>query len=169
MKLSKKLLHAASLGLLSLALSLYAPLLAQTSEEKVIPTEVSQPPYAVGDLVVKQGHYIERGGEQAAINLRLENNQVRVYWIDADGLIADAEAQTGSIHIKGTGVKGNPYQQLQPLAGNSGLAGQRAIFPPHNFFTRLVLVDSASGASKTHTFRYTPAMNTATMPAIASE
>jgi hypothetical protein len=152
--------------LCGLALSLSGSL--QATEPKVIPTEISQPPYAVGDLVVQQGHYIHRGAEQTSVNFRLEDNSVRIYWIDTDGLIAEAEASSGSVHLKGSNVRGNPYQSFEPLSDNTGLAAPRRIFPPHDFFVRLVLKKDAESEPEAYGFHYNTNMDKEIDPTIGS-
>lgn len=169
MKLISQTTRLCALTLAVLGLCSGTPLLAQETEEKVIPTEVSEPPYSVGDLVVKQGYYIEQGNDQPRINFRLENNQIRIYWIDADGLIAEAGAVGGSINFEGPSVRGNPFHRLQPLPEKSGLAGQRPVFPPHTFFVRLVLEQSGAAQPAAYSFRYNPALDQATEPTAAAK
>ena len=46
-------------------------------EEPVeLPTEVSEPPYELGDLVTEQGYYVDRGEEEPRINLRIVDNRL---------------------------------------------------------------------------------------------
>lgn len=169
MKLISNSIRLSALALATLGLISSASLSAEQVEEKVIPTEVSEPPYSVGDLVVEQGYYIEQGKDQARINFRLENNQIRIYWIDSDGLIAEAEAAGGSINFEGPSVKGNPYHRLLPLSKKSGLAGQRPVFPPHSFFVRLVLEQSNATEPTAYSFRYNPALDQSTDPTAAAK
>lgn len=139
-------------------------LLAQEadSEEKVIPTEVSQPPYEVGDLVYVQGYYIERE-DQTSINLRFIENKIRIYWIDEDGLIAEPEAHEGNIRFKGS-VRGKPFNGLSLLNNEPALGAAGLITAPHIFNVILNLKSLESGALETYTFRYLSSMDEKKQP-----
>ena len=65
---------------------------------QIVPTEISDPPYAVGQLPSTQGYYIKRP-EQTSINYRIVENKIRVYWIDENGLIAEPELTLGNVRF----------------------------------------------------------------------
>ncbi len=127
-------------------------------EEKVIPTEISEPPYQVGQLPSQQGYYIERPG-QTSINFRIVANKMRVYWIDADGLIAEPESIAGNARLNGK-PKIRSYYNLQPISAAAGLGGEGIVRPPHFFNVVLYLKQSEDGAGEVHTFRYLMSMDT---------
>ena len=128
------------------------------AEEIVIPTEISEPPYEVGELPSTQGYYIERG-DQTTINFRIVNNRMRVYWIDENGLIAEPESTGGSVRLKGK-PKIRSYFALAPVAGDAGLGSTGIVKPPHLFTVFLSLKQADSDELTTNSFRYTIAMNT---------
>ncbi len=143
------------LGLFALASSsLLCAADAEVVEEKVIPTEISEPPYEVGDLVVEQGYYIERGEDATRINLRIVDNSFRLYWIDADGLIAEPEAKVATVHLQGS-FRGLPYHRLEKLPDDAGLGAQSIVLAPHIYNLILAIEDPAGGEPSTYRFRYT--------------
>ena len=155
--------------LLALTLALFAlslPLSAEETvpagaaaevEEKEIPTEISEPPYEVGQLPSKQGYYIERAG-QTSINFRIVANKMRVYWIDADGLIAEPESTAGNVRLKGK-PKIRSYFGLNSTGVGAGLGGEGFVKPPHYFNVVLYLEQSEGGEGNVHTFRYLLSMD----------
>ena len=169
MKLPSQLLLTATLSLYMLGIGSIAGLEAQTAEGKVIPTEVSEPPYKVGDLVVQQGYYIDQGNDQPRLNFRFENNQIRIYWIDADGLIAEAKATAGSVHFDKESVRGNPNYPLNPLPEKTGLASVRPVIPPHNFQVRLLIKSSEEAEATAYRFKYSLKMDQAIDPTSKSK
>jgi len=149
-----------------LILGFSSVLLAQESaevEEKVIPTEMSEPPYELGDLCSEQGYYIDRGEDQTQINFRLVGNKPKVYWIDEDGLIAEPEAKSGSLRIWGAGFDGRPYYNFESIDDGVGLGSEKILPPPHIFNAVLVLEDE-SGKLDTHSFHYTVKLDKAVDP-----
>ncbi len=131
------------------------------NEEKVLPTEVSEAPYEVGQLPAEQGYYIDRGDELTQINFRIVNTQMRVYWIDADGLIAEPEAKAGNVRFTGT-VRGRAYYGLERISGDVGIGSPAVIPAPHIFNIILTLEDGDN--STTYNFRYTANMDKASIP-----
>lgn len=154
-----------SISLLALLVAL--PLFAQT-EEVVIPTEVSQPPYEIGNLVTEQGYYIERGEEESRINFRIVENKLRLYWIDKNGLIADPEAQAATVRFSGS-VRGQAYHRLDILPEGSGLGSSRIVVPPHLYNVILVFPAVEGEEPVSHNFRYTPSMDVEVDPAADTE
>jgi hypothetical protein len=153
------------------ALSFSASLQAaevEPAEEKVIPTEISEPPYEVGNLVTEQGYYIERDEDQTSINVRIVGNKLRLYWIDADGLIAEPEASVATVRLTGS-VRGRPYHRLNRLSDDAGLGAPGFLPPPHLFNVILVIENPESDDPVTHTFRYVPAFDKAVDPTVSSE
>jgi len=151
---------------LSLPVSVFGQ--AAEPEEAVIPAEVSEPPYEVGDLVTESGHYIERGEEEPKINLRIVGNKFRVYWIDANGLIAEPEFAKASIRLAGS-VRGRSYHYLRTLPEGSGLGSLGLVAPPHIYNVTLVLIpDEEDKEATTYSFRYTPELDAETDPTVES-
>lgn len=151
-----------------LCLSLPVSAFAQEAkpEEVVIPAEVSEPPYEIGDLVTESGHYIERGEEESKINLRIVDNKFRLYWIDANGLIAEPEFKKATVRMTGS-VRGRPYHYLQALPEGSGLGSPGILVPPHLYNATLVLIpDDESKEPTTYSFRYTPELDVETDPTV---
>ncbi len=147
------------LALFALSLPLSADETAPVEvEEKVIPTEISEPPYEVGQLPSQQGYYIEREG-QTSINFRIVANKMRVYWIDEDGLIAEPEATVGNVRFSGLSKK-RDYFGLTPLAGDVGLGSEGIVRLPHLFNVVLYLKTGESETGESHTFRYLISMDT---------
>ena len=125
-------------ALAALSLSISAQQLVPAEvEDKLIPTEISEPPYPVGQLPSQQGDYIERIG-QKSINCRIVANKIRIYWIDADGLIALPESTAGNLRLYDK-PKIRPYFNLQPISSAAGLGGERIVRPPHFFNVVLYL------------------------------
>ncbi|MGJ8654311.1 MAG: hypothetical protein ACSHX8_13715 [Opitutaceae bacterium] len=136
------------------------------AEEFVMPTEISEAPYEVGQLPMEQGYYIGRGEEATKINFRIVDNKPRLYWIDENGLIAKPEASVASIRLTGQ-VRGRPYQQLTKLGGDAGLGGAGIIPAPHIFRVDLVIIDPKDPTKKVaHNFRYSAEMDIAKKPEI---
>lgn len=133
---------------------------ASTEEAKAIPTEVSVAPYEVGQLPAKQGYYIDQGGE-TQINFRIVENQMRVYWIDADGLIAKPEAKVGNVRFTSS-VRGRAFYGLEAISGDASV-GSPAIIPAPHIFNSILTLENA-GKSTTHNFRYTADMDTPSIP-----
>lgn len=132
--------------------------------EVEIPTEVSEPPYEVGDLIVETGYYIERGDEEPKINLRIEGNNFRLYWIDANGLIAEPEYADAVVRLTGS-VRGRPYHKMELLPGGAGLGSSILVVPPHIFNVVLVLLPEEEDTEPTiYSFRYTPELDVVTDP-----
>ena len=158
---------------LSLACSLFA-LVAQAEdaapvEEKVIPTEISEPPYEVGELVTESGYYIKRGEDETQINFRIVGNKLRVYWIDTDGLIAEPEAAVGTVRFTGS-VRGRPYHRLNKLSVDAGLGAAGVVPPPHIFNVTLVIENPEDPKDLAqYSFRYVATMDQETDPSAATE
>lgn len=140
-------------GLIGCALSLGA------AEEKEIPTEISEPPYTIGDLVSVQGYYIERA-DAPAINFRVVDNKIRIYWIDAHGLIAEPESVAGTVRFTGT-VRGRSYHRVAKLTDEAGLGASSLALAPHIYNVILTLEKPDSDGPESHRFRYVSSMNKA--------
>lgn len=136
---------------------------AAEGEAPEIPTEVSEPPYAVGDLVVEQGYYIDRGEGMSRINLRFEGNKFRLYWIDENGLIAEPEASEAFVRLVGS-VRGRSYHKLSPLTEGGGLGAPGIMVPPHTYSLILHIPETSDRAEMTQNFRYSPSMDKAVDP-----
>lgn len=148
------------------ALCLFLPFSAHSQDVEAVevPTEVSEPPYEVGDLVTEQGYYIDPGKDQPKINLRIVGNKFHLYWIDENGLIAEPEFQKAVARLTGS-VRGRPYHNLTPLPGGAGLGSPGLVVPPHIYNVALVLIPADEGAEPiTHSFRYTAAFDIETDP-----
>lgn len=125
--------------------------------EKVIPTEISHPPYEVGNLVTEKGYYIKRG-EAPSINFRIAENKIRIYWIDEDGLIAEPGFEVATVRFTGTQQARN-YHRAELLPQKAGLGSPTIVPPPHTFNVVIVLGEEGDPDQETHAFRYVPAMN----------
>lgn len=147
-------LHIFPIGLALVLFCLFAQ-----AEEKEIPTEISQPPYEVGDLVTEQGYYIDRGEDLPKVNFRIVDNRLRVYWIDADGLIAEPEHAKASVRFTGS-FRGRAYHGLTTLPSGVGLGSAGIIPPPHIFNVILVFPPVDDGEPASHSFRYVHKMDT---------
>ena len=146
------------LNITLLAFLTYLPLSAQM-EEKVIPTEISQPPYAIGNLVVEQGYYIDRGAELPRINFRIVDNLVRVYWIDEDGLIAEPEFNSAIVRFNLTvRTSRRDYFHLTMLPGSSGLGSPGVALPPHLYNVVLVFPADEGEEPLSYSFFYNSSM-----------
>lgn len=139
------------------------PAASSGEEVPAIPTEVSEPPYAVGDLVVEQGYYIDRGEGQTRINLRLVENVFRLYWIDENGLIAEPEAASAVVRLVST-VRVRDFHNLSPLPEGAGLGAPALVYPPHTFNLVLYIPEAPDRPEFTHGFRYAPSMDNAVDP-----
>lgn len=132
-------------------------------DEAVIPTKIAEPPYKIGDLPSQQGYYIQSEG-QTSINFRIVDNKIRLYWLDANGLIAEPKASAGNIRVKGK-PKIRSFYALAPLAGEAGLGSEAIVRLPHLFNVILYLNNAATEDGDLYTFRYVPSMSVA----VASE
>jgi hypothetical protein len=156
LKLMKSRIPALCLALLALSCPLGAE--EVVAEEKVIPTEISEPPYQVGELPTEQGYYIERAG-QTSINFRIVSNRMRVYWIDEDGLIAEPEATAGNVRFT-VRSKQRDFYNLSPLPGDVGLGSAGFVRLPHLFNMVLFLKNGESEGGDSYAFRYLISMDT---------
>ena len=134
-------------------------LFGQESEEVVIPTEISQPPYQVGNLISEQGYYIANG-DGSSINFRIVDNKIRIYWLDVNKLIMEPAAATASVRFTGS-VKGRSFHQAVSLQGDVGLGSPAIMPPPHIYNVILALQDESGETYTSHAFRYTPDMDVA--------
>lgn len=124
---------------------------------QILPTEISDPPYAVGQLPSTQGYYIKRP-EQTSINYRIVENKIRVYWIDENGLIAEPELTLGNVRFKGLSKKRN-FFALDLLPSGAGLGSEGIVKPPHVFNVALYLGSESGETSESYSFRYLAAMD----------
>ncbi|MEM8867497.1 MAG: hypothetical protein AAGC73_04445 [Verrucomicrobiota bacterium] len=163
-----KTLRAPSILVLAMFMTL-SPLAGQTEseeEEKVFPTEVSDPPYEVGDLIVETGHYIDRGEELPSINFRIVQGKVEVFWIDSDGLVVEPESKKGSVRFTGS-VRGRSFFTLRMNPNGSGLVGGPGnVLTPHIFNVILAMEEAESEKTVSFSFRYTPSLDEITVPEI---
>ncbi|HBR93114.1 MAG TPA: hypothetical protein DEA90_03010 [Opitutae bacterium] len=138
-------------------------------EEPVeLPTEVSEPPYELGDLVTEQGYYVDRGEEEPRINLRIVDNRLRLYWIDENGLIAEPETETATVRFTGV-VRGRSYHHLKLLPDGFGLGAPGILPPPHLYNVILVLPAVDGEEPVSYSFRYQPSMDTEVDPTTDSD
>ena len=124
------------------------------AEEKELP-EYSNPPYSIGDRAIIQGHYISLA-DDIALNFRILNNRMCVYWVDADDLIVEPQALSGNVRFL-AGVRGRNYYAMEPLPGEAGLGSVGGpVLEPHNFTVILSLKKEGSEEFKTYpNFRHT--------------
>jgi len=110
-----------TLGLITAGCGLFGQ--AEEGAEPVIPAEVAKPPYELGGLVVEQGYYIDREEGETRINFRFIENTLRIFWIDANGLIAEPEYDSAVVRFVGS-VRGRSYHGLKILIqGGARCAG----------------------------------------------
>jgi hypothetical protein len=136
------------------------------TEELVIPTVVSKPPYNVGDLVAEQGYYIDGAGDGLRINFRIVDNKLRVYWVDGNGLIAEPLYTSAVVRFSGS-VRGRSYHRLNLLPSGAGLGAPGVILPPHLYNVFLIFPAVGSEEAISHSFRYTPALDAVVDPSAA--
>ncbi|MGJ8639514.1 MAG: hypothetical protein ACSHYA_08980 [Opitutaceae bacterium] len=154
-------LHLRLLAIIVLSSVFSAVAQAEEAEKVEIPTEISEPPYEVGQLPVEQGYYIKRGDDQTQINFRVVSNQMRVYWIDENGLIAEPEATAGNVRFTSS-VRGRNFYGLTTVGGDAGIGASGIIPAPHIF--NLILTLEGSGEPSTHNFRYTANLDIPKLP-----
>lgn len=164
----KRPLHILSLGLVLTFFCLFAEAEEVLVEEKEIPTEISEPPYEIGDLVSEQGYYIDRGEELPKVNFRFVENRLRIYWIDVDGLIAEPEYTSAVVRFTGS-VRGRAYHSLKLLPSGAGLGAPGVAVPPHLYNVILVFPAVDGGEPTSHSFRYIPSMDAAVDPTAESD
>ena len=141
------------LGCLVVATGLHA----QTDDEKVIPTKESEPPFEVGQLANIAGYYIDLE-EGMQLNFRMVGTKMRVYWIDADGLIIEPLSIEGNVRFRKT-VSGKKLFQLSLVSNDAGLGHPNFIPYPHTFNLVLNVKDSKNGGYMTYPLRYNQAMS----------
>lgn len=140
------------------------PLVAQDASEaappaageKVIPTEISEPPYTVGDLSASIGHIIDDDGFGNKISFRIVDNKIRIYWLDSDNLIIEPPYASGSVRFTGSNP-GKAFHSVSRMSGDVGLGAPGILRPPHILNVILALKDPGSEDFKSFAFRYTPA------------
>lgn len=144
-----KVIHLCLLSILFGSASL---LYAQTELVPEIPTEVSEPPYEVGNLISEDGYFIDLDdGKQ--INFRIVDNKIRIYWVDKNRLIIEPEVE--EVAVRFTSLKAsNNYHLATRMSDDIGLGAPRIIQPPHRFNAVLALSEDLSYA-----FRYTPGLS----------
>jgi hypothetical protein len=120
--------------------------------EVVIPTEISQPPYEVGNLISEQGYYIDLA-EGAKMNFRIVENKIRIYWLDTNSLIMEPPVKAVTVRFTGS-VRGKSYHRAVPAPGDVGLAAPAVVPPPHIYNVIL-----AFESGETYAFRYTADMD----------
>ncbi|WP_269526379.1 hypothetical protein [Coraliomargarita parva] len=149
--------------LISLLVACLIPLSAEeAAAERVLPTEVSDPPYEVGQAPWIAGYYIERD-DATSLNFRFEENQIRLYWIDEYGTIAEPEATEANVRFMGS-VRGRPYHSLTTLGGGAGLGAPAIMVPPHIYNIILNVKNPETGEFDTYSFRYNISMDEAKEP-----
>lgn len=142
----------ASLLLLNLASSLQAQ-----EATDVAAKEISEPPYVVGDLANEAGYYLDlEAGER--MNFRMVGTKIRVYWIDAEGLVMEPKGSSGNVRFNKT-QSGRKFYQLAPIAGEAGLGSPEVIRFPHTFNLVLNVKDGETGQVATYPFRYIQTMS----------
>ena len=128
--------------------------------EAVLPTEESEPPFEVGQLANQAGYTIDLE-EGMQLNFRMVGTQLRVYWLDADGLVVEPLSTAGTIRFRKS-IRGKKLFQLRPVSGDVALGHPQFIPYPHTFNPVLNLKDAETGELKTYAFRYTQSMSTPT-------
>ncbi len=132
-----------------------------TDGEKVIPTEISEPPYKIGELISKEGYYIKDDGFGNTLNFRIVGNKIRIYFLDKDKLIMEPPYSVGNVQLRGS-VSGRSFHGISRLSGDVGLGAPGFIRPPHLFNLILALQVPNSEDYKSFAFRYSPNLSAAT-------
>ena len=153
-----------TLGLLTAGCGLFGQ--AEESAEPVVPTEVAKPPYELGDLVVEQGYYIDREEGETRINFRFVENKLRIFWIDANGLIAEPEYDSAVVRFVGS-VRGRSFHGLKMLPSKAGLGAPVSMYPPHLYSVIMVFSNGEGEEPTVYNFRYTPDMDVPVDPTVA--
>lgn len=162
-------LHILSFGLALTFFCLFAQAEETQAEETEIPTEISEPPYEIGDLISEQGYYVDRGEGETRLNLRFESNKLRLYWIDENGLVAEPEFQKARVRLRGS-VRGRANQFLEMLPSGAGLGAEGAVIPPHIYMVILTLLPEDEDAEPTfYDFRYTAELDVPVDPTEESD
>lgn len=133
--------------------------LCAQEEPSVLP-EPSEPPFKVGDLPLESGYIIERKGAPD-LNFRIVENQMRLYWIDDDGLIMEPEVPAVSVRFDERDLRETTrsFHRLQRLSGDTALGSPYILPVPHRYFITVLLRSPNSDELLSYRFRYTPEMD----------
>lgn len=146
-----------------LFLGLVPSLFAQ--EESATLPEPTEPPFKVGDLPLESGYTIEREGAPA-LNFRIVNDRMRLYWIDEDGLIMEPELPEISLRFDERSIRDTTraYHRLKRLPDDTALGSPYALPVPHRYYITLLIKSPDSEELETHRFRYLPDMDKVAAP-----
>jgi len=136
-------------------------------ESSLSVTELASPPYEIGDLIPESGYYIDQAEGAAQLNLRIQENRFRLYWIDGNGLVVEPEFKQANVRLIGS-VNGRSFHYLETLPSGAGLGSPLILRPPFIYNVNLVLIpEAANEATTVHSFRYTPDLNVEKAPSSA--
>jgi hypothetical protein len=145
----------------SLLICVVTPVWGQDAvDEVVIPTEISQPPYAVGNLISEDGYTILLE-DATRINFRIVNNLIRIYWLDENKLIMQPPASAAIVRFPFV-TKAQNYSYAVPLSGDVGLGAPAVLPPPHIYNVALTIVPyegAPESEMSLYNFRYTADMD----------
>lgn len=120
----------------------------------------SEPPYEVGALPLESGYTIKREGAPD-LNFRIVENQMRLYWLDAQGLIMEPEVLTVIVRSDKRRLPSRvrDYHQLERLHDDTALGSPYILVPPHYYYVTVVISPADSDDVESYRFRYTPALD----------
>lgn len=135
------------------------PALYAQEETEALP-EPSEPPFEVGDLPLKSGYTIDRE-DSPDLNFRIVNNNMRLYWIDDDGLIMEPEVSAVSLRFDERSIRDTvrAFHRLKRLSADTALGSPYNLVVPHRYYVTILIKPAGSEELKTYRFRYLPAMD----------
>jgi len=126
--------------------------------------EPSEPPFEVGAMPMESGYTIKREGAPD-LNFRIVESNMRLYWIDEEGLIMEPEVTTATIRFEQNTLRETRFlHQLNRLPDDAGLGSPYLLRLPHLYIMTLVIEDPKTGEIESHRFRYTPDMDEVKAP-----
>jgi len=139
------------------ACCLFSGLFAEEAAEE--PAGPAEPPYKVGDLL-QEGGYEVALDDGLAMNFRMVDDQIRLYFLDEDKKVIEPLYTSGSVRFADIKSKRNFYP-IQALPEDLGLGSEVRVPAPHRSFTILTFDTGNPDAPKQYSFRYLPSMNPA--------
>lgn len=90
-------------------------------------------------LEPEAGLYVDLDNSQK-MNLRLVENQVRIYFTDAEGLLIQPPFKRAVVNLQEMRDKDNKYHlMLEKEPGQPWLTHPRLLYPPYHYRARIVL------------------------------
>lgn len=142
---------------LALAGFLLAPLFAQDVTDE--PAGPAEPPYKVGDLLQEGGYEIALD-DGTAMNFRMVDDQIRLYFLDEDKKVIEPPYTSGSVRFADVKT-GRNFYRIERLPEDLGLGSLVKKPRPHRSLVILTLDTGNPDEPKQFSFRYLPSMNPA--------